>query len=466
MSEEKSLTTGQWLVLVAAFLGWMFDGVEMGLFPLIARPALQELLGVTGDALVGQWNGYLIAAFMLGAASGGLVFGWIGDKIGRVRGMALSILVYSIFTGLCYFVTAPWQLFVLRFIAALGMGGQWALAVALIMECWPDKFRPILAGVIGGAANFGFLLIAVVAWYFPVTSETWRIMMLAGAVPGVLALLIIMFVPESQRWKASVDHRHTSPLREVFRPPLLRKTLLGIVFSSVPLIATWGAVSGWTPLWIEQTRQMELAQPHLTTEQQQQTQAATTVDDRVELIFGYTNEEKEAVPGFLTAEQCKNVANEAAPAKAWVQIMLSIGAIIGCLFGSSLGHRLGRRPAYFLLCVFSFGLCAFLYQGSGAFSLQFLAIMGLVGVVSAAFYGWAPLYLPELFPTRVRATGQGISFNFGRILTAVGSIVTGHLLIAYGGDYAKACSIIILVYFVGMVVIWFGPETKGKPLPE
>ncbi len=466
MSEEKTLTSGQWLVLAAAFLGWMFDGVEMGLFPLIVRPALQDLMSVTGDARVGEWNGYLIAAFMLGAASGGLAFGWLGDKVGRVRGMALSILVYSIFTGLCYFVTAPWQLFVLRFIAALGMGGQWALAVALVMECWPDRFRPLLAGVIGAAANVGFLLISVVAWYFPVTSETWRIMMLAGAIPGVLALLIIMFVPESQRWKASVDHRRTTPLREVFTPPLLKRTLLGIVFSSVPLIATWGAVSGWTPLWIEQTRQLELAQPHMTTAQRQEAQAAPTIDDRMKLIRGYTNEEKEEVSGFLTTAQWKDVADEAAPAKAWVQIMLSIGAIIGCIFGSNLGHRLGRRPAYFVLCVLSFGLCTFLYRGSGSFNLQFLFIVGLVGIVSAAFYGWAPLYLPELFPTRVRATGQGISFNFGRILTAVGAVVTGQLLLAYGGDYAKACSIIVLIYFVGMVVIWFGPETKGKPLPE
>lgn len=466
MSEEKKLTSGQWLVLAAAFLGWMFDGVEMGLFPLIVRPALQDLLNVTGDAQVGLWNGRLIAAFMLGAASGGLVFGWLGDKVGRVRGMALSILIYSVFTGLCYFVTSPEQLLVLRFFAALGMGGQWALAVALVMECWPDRFRPILAGVIGGAANVGFLLISIVAWGFPVTHDTWRIMMLAGAVPGVLVLLIVAFVPESQRWKASVDHRRTTPLRDVFTPPLLRKTLLGIVFSSVPLIATWGAVSGWTPLWVEQTRQIELAQTQMTTAQQEEAQAAPTVDGRMKLIRGYTNDEKEDVSGFLNAEQWKEVADEAAPAKAWVQIMLSVGAILGCLIGSSLGHRLGRRPAYFFLCVASFGLCTFLYKGMHTYNLQFLAIVGLVGIVSAAFYGWAPLYLPELFPTRVRATGQGISFNFGRILTAVGSMVTGHLLIAYGGDYGKACSMIVLVYFVGMVVIWFGPETKGKPLPD
>ena len=433
----------------------MFDGVEMGLFPLIARPALQDLMGISGDAMVGLWNGRLVAAFMLGAASGGLVFGWIGDKIGRVRGMALSILVYSLFTGICFFATSPEQLFVFRFIAALGMGGQWALAVALVMECWPERHRPKLAGIIGAAANVGFLLISVVGIFYKITPDSWRVMMLTGAVPGILALIIIMFVPESQRWKASVDHLRNKPLREVFRPPLLKKTLLGIVFSSVPLIATWAAVSGWTPMWTEQIRQMELAQPHLTVEEKQQIEAAPTHDEKSEIM-----------KHSLTSEQWNAVEDESASAKSWVQLMISIGAIIGCVLGSWLGHRLGRRPAYFLLCVLSFGMCAFLYGTLNSYNLLFIITVGLAGIVSAAFYGWAPLYLPELFPTRVRATGQGIAFNFGRILTAGGAIVTGMLLSAYGGDYGKACTIIILVYFIGMVAIWFGPETKGKPLPD
>jgi MFS family permease len=411
MSEGK-LTRGQWLVLAAAFLGWMFDGVEMGLFPLIARPALQDLMGVTADAKVGEWNGYLVACFMLGAAGGGLVFGWLGDKIGRVRSMALSILVYSGFTGLCYFALQPWHLGALRFLAALGMGGQWALGVALVMECWPERYRPLLAGIIGAAANVGFLLISVVGMLFAVTVETWRPMMLAGAGPGLLALLIIAFVPESQRWKASIEHRRTSPMREIFIPPLLGKTLLAIAVCSVPLIATWGAVSGFLPLWVDS---MPGAHPH---------------------------------------------------AKAEVQFILSIGTIIGCLFGSLLGHRLGRRPAYFVLCVLSLGFCGYLFRVLDTFNVEFMIVTCLVGIVSAAFYGWAPLYLPELFPTRVRATGQGLSFNFGRILAAAGAVTTGQLMAAFGGDYGRACATIALVYVIGMIVIWFGPETKGKPLPD
>jgi MFS family permease len=171
---SPAIGQGQWMVLAAAFLGWMFDGLEMGVFPLAARPALQDLLHVTGDKLVGQWMGYITAVFLIGAACGGLIFGWLGDRIGRVRTMIISVLMYSLFTGACYFVTAPWQLGAFRFLAALGMGGEWSLGVALVMECWPEKRRPLLAGLIGAAANFGFGLIGAVAIRYKVTVDSWR----------------------------------------------------------------------------------------------------------------------------------------------------------------------------------------------------------------------------------------------------------------------------------------------------
>ena len=135
------ITRAHWLVLGAAFLGWMFDGVEIGLFPLVVRPAFQSL-GLTDDAQIAAWNSVVVAAFLLGAAAGGIVFGWLGDKMGRVRTMVIAILVYSLFTGACAFAQHPWQLGLFRFLASLGMGGEWALAVALVMEYWPEKHRP------------------------------------------------------------------------------------------------------------------------------------------------------------------------------------------------------------------------------------------------------------------------------------------------------------------------------------
>jgi MFS family permease len=411
-TDPKAGARGQWLVLAAAFLGWMFDGLEMAIFPVVARPALQELLGTQADQQVGPWMGYITALFLLGAAGGGLVFGWLGDKIGRVRAMVASILTYSAFTGACYFAGAAWQLGMFRFLAALGMGGEWSLGVALVMECWPERRRPLMAGVIGAAANVGYALIGVVTWIVPVRPDSWRWVMLAGAVPAILALWISLKVPESHRWKEAVKTRVTHPLAEIFGRNLWTTTLLAIAFASVALIGTWGSVQ-WLPLWADK-------------------------------MAGKTLPEAKAITMFT----------------------MSVGAIVGCFIGPAIGSRLGRRPAYFALCTASLISCALLFRGVSKFDAAFVIGAFLVGAFTAAFYGWLPLYLPELFPTRSRATGQGLCFNSGRILAAVGAITQGQLVTHYGGSYAKAGSVVTLVYLIGMALIWLAPETKDRPLPE
>lgn len=400
------------MVLVAAFLGWLFDGFEIGLFPVVARPALLDLLGQSGEQAVGRWNSYIVAAFLVGAAVGGLIFGWLGDRVGRVRAMSFSILTYSIFTGLGYFAQSPWHLGGVRFMAALGMGGEWSLGVALVMECWPERHRPLLAGAIGAAANVGFLLVGWVAKNFPVTVQSWRWMFLVGAIPALLVFLIRLFVPESERWKASVRHGTARPLREIFAPGLRKRTLLGIAFASVALIGTWGSVQ-WIPLWVDK-------------------------------ITGGTNPQ----------------------AKAVIQMASAYGAITGCLLGPLVGGRIGRRPAYFGLCLGSLLVCGFLFRALTVYNTLFIITVFFAGCFTAAFYGWFPLYLPELFPTRLRATGQGVSYNFGRIFAAIGALVGGQLVSAFGGSYARAGAVVTLVYLIGMVLIWFAPETRGKPLPE
>ncbi|HVC97087.1 MAG TPA: MFS transporter, partial [Pirellulales bacterium] len=152
------ISRGQWLVLAAALLGWMFDGAEQGLFSLVGRSAVKDLLGYAGhnpsseeEARIGLWFGVVTAVFLVGAATGGVLFGWLGDRIGRVRAMTLSVLTYAIFTGLCGMAGAAWQVGVLRFISALGMGGEWSLGVALVMEVWPNRSRALMAGLIGAA---------------------------------------------------------------------------------------------------------------------------------------------------------------------------------------------------------------------------------------------------------------------------------------------------------------------------
>ena len=449
-TQDKALTSGQWLVLLAAFLGWLFDGYEIGLFPVVARPALKNLLGDAGDASIGQWMGVITACFLIGAALGGLVFGWLGDRIGRVKAMAFSILTYSLVTGFGYFAQNPTQLGVVRFISALGMGGQWSLGVALVMECWPEKWRPMLAGAMGAAANVGFLLVGLTARMHQVTPESWRWMMLVAATPAFLVVFIMFFVPESERWKQSVGTGKSRPLHEVFAPALRKRSILAIAFASVALIGTWGSVQ-WLPLWANQMvsekgfQELKGQQPNW------------YVANGSALPEAAAGQKKEA------ETEVKKLAGKAT---ANMQMIQGFGAIIGTLLAPLMGARLGRRPAYFLLCLSSLIVCGITFRTISAYSDAFLALAFAMSLTTASFYGWFPLYFPELFPTRVRATGQGISYNFGRIFAAAGALTQGQLVSYFGGSYAQAGAIVTLVYLLGMALIWLAPETKGKPLPD
>jgi MFS family permease len=154
-------------------------------------------------------------------------------------------------------------------------------------------------------------------------------------------------------------------------------------------------------------------------------------------------------------------------ARAWIQISSSIGAAIGCIGGAVLCGPFGRRPVYAGLCLLSMAsMIAFYRQPDPAYGLAFVLFAGILGMISASFYGWLPLYLPELFPTAVRATGQGFGFNFGRIIAAVGQTQMASLLAAFDGDYAQACAVVAGVYCIGIVLILLAPETRGKPLPD
>ena len=251
---EKIAQRGLWLALAAALLGWMFDGFEQGIFPLVARPALVDLLGLSDDArraadptiddsarteakqridaAVGPWNGGITAAFLIGAACGGWFFGWLGDRAGRVRTMVYSVLTYALFTGLCGLAQSPWHLASLRFLSALGMGGEWALGVALVMECWPEKSRPLLAGLIGASANVGFiltgLLVTVVqAGGLNIAGGGWRWVLAACVFPAIFTFFLRTFVPESEKWKEAASSGPRARIADIFTPNIAFRTLMG-----------------------------------------------------------------------------------------------------------------------------------------------------------------------------------------------------------------------------------------------
>ncbi|MFO0790012.1 MAG: MFS transporter [Pirellulales bacterium] len=526
---------GKWLALIAALLGWMFDGFEIGMFPLVGHNALKDLLGteIAANASVAtEWFGVIMSVFLIGAATGGVIFGWLGDRIGRVRAMSLSICTYAIFTGLCGFATQAWHIAVLRFVASLGMGGEWALGVALVTEVWPDRSRAFLAGLIGAASNVGMLLVGLLSLVLVsfisgagqlllsigftqqavetiLHGEGWRLLMVAGALPAFLTVFIIYLVPESHRWQAERAKGTTSH----FATRDLWGVLVGAAAAAI-IVAIWSPafagsmrwMLGWNaaaplPQWADAARWL-----------------ATTAGLAIALmgfIFPVARylrraeesgslargDRKKYVGRMLLGASLAGVAllgtwgslqwapkwasalaaalpNSGQPlhAKEYTQIASAAGAVVGTIAAALIGGWIGRRITYALLCVGSFVSLAYMYQFNDAYGTKLLASVFVAGGLTAAFYGWFPLYLPELFPTSIRATSQGFAYNFGRVLSALGSVHTATLTAFFARDIApdrleldafpKAGAALAAIYIIGVFIIWLGPETKGRPLPE
>lgn len=254
----------------------------------------------------------------------------------------------------------------------------------------------------------GVLVCAGIMWLWsPESGASWLQRML-GTVGGLMAVMIGFLYP---------IHRYLIRTGESpeGRAAIRRRLALGASLSAVPLLVTWASVM-WTAVWADQLGR------------------------------------ESGVSGQY--------------AKQWTQFSSSLGAVFGSFGGAMLGYVAGRRVAYTGLCVGSMIVSVLFFRTNSAFDSWFLISVFFLGLVTAAFYGWIPLYLPELFPTRVRATGQGFSYNFGRVIAAIGALQTGALLNSLGGSYPKACSLVSSIYAIGVAIIWFAPETKGKPLPE
>jgi SHS family sialic acid transporter-like MFS transporter len=415
-------------VLLVAFAGLLFDGVEMGLMPVASLSVSKSLLGAAyTDTLGGEWFAWFTAALMLGAAMGGIALGALGDRIWRARAFSVCALFYSDFAGLGAFVQTQEQMLVLRFLVGLGAGGMWPNAVALVSECWPGASRPLVAGVAGAGINTGYLLLSLVAFRWHVTPESWRWMFYFAALPVALGIIAFCWLPESPQWLATRARPATtatdataaakpkpagSPLRDLFRPHLRRTTLVGMALGSVPLVGAWAA-SKWMVPWADK--------------------------------IGGAEE-----PGY----------------KALTTMCWAAGATLGSFSGAPFTSWVGRRLAYFLISLGATALTCGLFTLTAPLQPGFLAVVFAQGFTATLFFGWLPLCLPELFPTRVRATGSGISYNSGRFATAVGVLFAGALFTALGSSYAKVGAVTGLIYALGMLVIWFAPDLSKKSLEE
>ncbi len=502
----------------------MFDGFEMGLFPLIGRPALQDLLPDATDAARGQWFTIIIAVFLVGAATGGVLFGWLGDKLGRVKAMTLAILTFALFAGLCGFVTEAWHFAALRFVASLGMGGEWALGVALVNEIWGSKNRAWVAGMIGAAANVGFLLTGLLSLYINnaglgtvagwmqaigfsegtsdhlLHNRGWRFLAISGAFPAAIIFFIRLFVPESHKWEeekrsGATSHWATKDLLGVLVAALVALGVIALwspaVFAKVgnavalPATVLGLAVVLWGYLLpVRRYLGRAFASGQVDAQARSAVMRNLLVGAGLAAValMGTWGSVQQAArwSSFLSPEGAQSNVIE------YVVIFTALGAILIALLTPLVADLLGRRLTYILLCLVALGSALLFFQTNGSYTSEgiptsLLLTAFLLGGLTASFYGFFPLYFPELFPTSVRATGQGFCFNFGRIIAAIGSLQFVNLMGLFGSGKvavlegearrlaqlqveANAFSVLSCIYLVGILVIWFAPETKGHTL--
>ena len=445
--------SGRYLIVIVAFLGWAFAGVHMSITSIVMRVALTDLLPAkTPEGEIGQWFGWLVCAFLLGAAAGGYMFGVIGDRFGRAKAMAASILCYSVFSGVTYFASSAETLLVLRFLTCMGVGGMWPNGIALLSEAWSNVGRPILAGVMGTAANVGILFFAIATTYRFVTAEDWRWTMVVGASPIILAILSILTVPESPRWlairagTAKADAGKVGVV-EIFKPPIRRRTIIGILLGTIPLFGGWG-VSNWASAWASEVGDRPVAKASGDT-------AEKSADDKTDEPV------KKSDPAL----------------KSKTTIARSLTGSVTSLLGGFIAAMLGRKLSYSILCVCALVCTQFLFRVEDPASKEalftifgwapspFIFWTAALGFFSGFFFGWLPLCLPELFPTRVRSTGAGVSFNWGRILTTVGILISAAVLkTALKGQYPLVGQFTGFIYAFGLIVIFVAPLGNNKEL--
>jgi MFS family permease len=417
-SRLRDLSAAQWRSGVAAWLGWLFDGLDLQLYILVATPFVAELLGVgEADTLVGKYSSWIQAAFLIGWALGGGFFGRIGDRLGRSRALMLTILTYALFTGLSFFAQTWWQLLVFRFVAALGIGGEWAVGASLLAETWPRRWRPWLAAVLQTGVNLGIVLAGLANSLL--ASYPGRYVFLVGVLPAFVVLWIRRAVPEPQEWQgARSQAAHEAPaFADLFRGAVRRTTVLTLLVCALALTGHW-AFNFW---FVQQLRSLpELA------------------------------EWAEAPKRQLASQML---------------YLVIVSSMAGNFAAAALARWLSYRGAIALLCLAYFlALLGTYGVPRGHESLwPWLAIIGLCQGVFALF----TMYLPPLFPTLLRTTGAGFCYNMGRIVAGLGTVVFG--LAAPVGDKRLALVYAGFLFLpaAGLsLLLPRAPDEKSSPPPD
>jgi MFS family permease len=423
----EGLTGYHYLVLVVASLGWLFDTMDQWLYVLARQPALQDLLGAaaTGED-VARYSGYVQAIFILGWATGGFFFGIIGDRLGRTVTMAITVLMYAVFTGLSGLATS-WEWFaVFRFLTGLGIGGEFAAGAALVAEVFPNHARPTALGIMQACSAMGNVLaglISLTVFTYVPAEDSWRWIFFAGFIPALLVFAIRMFVKEPDKWhqaraEAKKGDIQLGSIGNLFTDPTLRRhTIVGVSLAAVGVIGFWG-IGTFSP----------------------------------DLLRGAIN------PDNLP--ELRDAGNKGASIAVMAQ---NAGAFFGILAWAWLAQRIGRKPTFAL----SFIACAVVvpitFHMTDSY-MKALMLFPIMGFFTTSLFGGYAVYFPELFPTRLRATGTGFCYNVARYISIAGPSAFGALRAEVG--IAWAATIVSIVFLLGLLALPFAPETKDKPLPE
>ncbi len=452
----RELNGYHWFVLAVAALGWLFDTMDQQLFVLARVDAMRELLGDVipppGKELrdvIAEGTGRVTSIFLLGWAFGGLLFGVIGDRIGRAKTMMLTILIYSLFTGLSALSTGFWDFAAYRFLTGLGVGGEFAVGVALVAEVMPERARPYALGLLQALSVVGNVTAALVSmslghleqggafdsWTVSgVAVKAWRLMFVVGVVPALLAIVIRMKLREPERWQEAVQSgshkRQAGSYAELFGDPRWRRNaLVGLVLASSGVIGLWG-IGFFFPDLIDAVFRRSLADSGMNESQ----------------ISGEVN-------------KWKGIA----------ALMVNLGAFFGIYGYAVVSQRIGRRPAFAIAYLAALGATLLVFsqlrQPSDVYWM-----LPLMGLCQLALFGGYAVYFPELFPTHLRSTGTSFCYNVGRIVAALGPALLGELRSKVFYDSPEpmrpAAMVMCSVFVIGLLVLPFAPETKGQPLPE
>ncbi|HEX8983802.1 MAG TPA: MFS transporter [Bryobacteraceae bacterium] len=433
----RDLNGYQWLVVVVATVGWMCDTMAQQLFNLARVPALRDLLGPAASAgEVSEQAGYATMVFMIGWAIGGVLFGILGDRIGRAKTMILTILVYSIFTGLSVLSTGVWDFNMYRFLCGLGVGGEFGVGVALVSEVVPARARPYALGTVQAFSALGNMLAAltgIVAGQLEQSGAiagAWRYEFLVGALPAPLALLIFMKLKEPESWlRNRAAKTKMGSYSELFSDPRWRRNaMVGFLLAFAGVVGLWGI--GFFSY--------DLFRPVL---------------ERTFRAQGLTGA---ALAGKTTT---------------WIgltSMFQNLGAFFGVYGFTYLTQRVGRKKAFAVSFVGAMAATAFTFLYLTERS-QIFWMVPLMGFTQLALFGGYAIYFPELFPTRLRSTGTSFCYNVGRLIAAGGPLTLGMLTrrVFTGPDAMRYAGVTMCAVFVlGLIALPFAPETKDKPLPE